>query len=197
MEQSPLHETKIHGIPSFPYSVYHGNIPEWFLSFPLHWHDHFELIYCAVGQIQVTLWGTAYVLRADDLIVILPHAVHSIEQYGTGAGEYYNIMFHPSLFQGSESDPCFEKYVLPFLNSEKSMDCFQPKGSPNRDALHPFSDRAPQGQLFEQRTFDQIQLILFTALHQSMQRRYRRRRPFRASVLQPLKKRALPCAEVL
>ncbi len=137
MEQSPLHETKIHGIPSFPYSVYHGNIPEWFLSFPLHWHDHFELIYCAVGQIQVTLWGTAYVLRADDLIVILPHAVHSIEQYGTGAGEYYNIMFHPSLFQGSESDPCFEKYVLPFLNSEKSMDCFQPKGSPFHQTVMP------------------------------------------------------------
>lgn len=60
MEHTPLHETKIHGIPSFPYSVYHGNIPEWFLSFPLHWHDHFELIYCAVGQIQVTLWGTSY-----------------------------------------------------------------------------------------------------------------------------------------
>lgn len=137
MEHMPLHETKIHGIPSFPCSVYYGNIPERFVSFPLHWHDHFELIYCAAGQIQVTLWGTAYVLCAGDLIVILPHAVHSIEQSGDACGEYFNIMFHPSLFQGSESDPCYEKYVLPFLNGEKSMDFFQPKGSPFHQTVMP------------------------------------------------------------
>ena len=95
MERTPLHETKIHGIITFPYSVYKGNIPEWLPSFPLHWHSDFELIYCAKGKIQVTVWGQAYTLFAKDLIVILPHAVHSIEQIGTETGEYFNIMFHP------------------------------------------------------------------------------------------------------
>lgn len=137
MEHTPLHETKIHGTPSFPYSVYHGNIPEWILSFPLHWHDHFELIYCAAGQIQVTLWGTAYPLSENDLIVILPHAVHSIEQYGGTGGEYFNIMFHPSLFQGSDDDLCYEKYVLPFLNSERVMDFFHSPSSPFHRAVAP------------------------------------------------------------
>ena len=62
MERTPLHETKIHGIITFPYSVYKGNIPEWLPSFPLHWHNDFELIYCAKGKIQVTVWGQAYTL---------------------------------------------------------------------------------------------------------------------------------------
>lgn len=135
MERTPLHETKLHGIPSFPYTVYRGSIPAWFSSFPLHWHDDFELICCAAGQLQVTLWGQAYTLCAGDLIVILPHAVHSIEQAGPESGEYFNIMFHPSLFMGPEDDPCYKKYVLPFLNGDRTMDCFHPAASPfNRDA---------------------------------------------------------------
>lgn len=137
MDYTPLHETKIHGIITFPYSVYRGKIPKWIPSFPLHWHDEFELIYCTTGQIQVTLWGQAHTLCAEDLIVILPHAVHSIEQGAPEGGEYYNIMFHPSLFKGSEEDMCYDKYVLPFVNAEKSIDCFQPAGSAFNQAVTP------------------------------------------------------------
>lgn len=130
MDYTPMQETKIHGTAAFPYSVYRGRIPEWIHSFPLHWHDDFELIYCTNGQIQVTLWGQAHTLCAQDLIVILPHAVHSIEQSSFAGGEYFNILFHPSLFKGTEEDPCYSKYVLPFLNGKKTMDCFYPADSP-------------------------------------------------------------------
>lgn len=137
MDYTPLQETKIHGTATFPYSIYRGRIPEWIHSFPLHWHDDFELIYCTGGQIQVTLWGHAHVLCGGDLIVILPHALHSIEQGPAGGGEYFNIMFHPSLFKGSVDDPCYDKYVLPFLNGEKTMDCFYPAQSPFNRAVTP------------------------------------------------------------
>lgn len=137
MDRTPLHETKIHGVATFPYSVYRCRIPAWFSSFPLHWHDDFELIYCSKGQVQVTLWGRAHTLHAGDLVVVLPHAVHSIEQAGPEDGEYFNIMFHPSLFQGSEDDLCYSKYVLPFLNDERSMDCFHPAASPFNQAVTP------------------------------------------------------------
>ena len=129
MNNTPLHETKIHGIIPFPYSVYHGRIPEWIPSFPLHWHENFELIYCAGGQIQVTVWDKSYVLCAGDLVVLLPHVVHSIEPGGSDSGEYFNIMFHPSLFQGSEGDLCYDKYVVPFLNGKKTLDCYYPADS--------------------------------------------------------------------
>ena len=129
MDCAELHETKIHGSIAFPYSVYRGRIPEWIHSFPLHWHEGFELIYCEAGSIQAVLWGRAYTLRAGDLLVVLPHAVHSIERAGPAEGEYYNIIFHPSLFKGAGGDPCYDKYVLPFVNGERTMDCFQPAGS--------------------------------------------------------------------
>lgn len=137
MDYAPLRETKIHGTAAFPYSIYCGRIPEWFRSFPLHWHDDFEIIYCIKGQILVTLWGQAHVLHGKDLIVILPHAVHSIEQGNTGGGEYFNIMFHPTLFKGTGEDPCYDKYVLPFLKGEKTMDCFYPSSSPFNQTVTP------------------------------------------------------------
>ncbi len=129
MEPTPIHETKLHGTITFPYSVYKGRIPEWIRSFPLHWHDDFELIYCTEGEMQVTLWGNAHSLHAGDLIIILPHAVHSIEQGDQKDGEYFNILFHAALFKGSENDPCYDKYVVPFLNGERTMECFFPAGT--------------------------------------------------------------------
>ena len=129
MDFTPLHETKIHGIVALHYSVYHGRIPEWLSSFPLHWHDDFELIFCVQGQMQATLWGRVYTLRAGDLVLVLPHGVHSMGQSGSEKGEYYNIMFHPSLFKGTGEDPCYEKYVLPFLIGERTMEGFYPAGS--------------------------------------------------------------------
>lgn len=137
MNTTPLHETKIHGTIPFPCSVYRGRIPEWIPSFPLHWHDDFELIYCTEGRVQVTVWGKVYTLRKKDLVVILPHAVHSIEQDGTQEGDYFNILFHPSLFQGSENDLCYEKYVLPFLRGERTMDCFYPVESCFNQTISP------------------------------------------------------------
>lgn len=137
MNTTPLHETKIHGTIPFPCSVYRGRIPEWIPSFPLHWHDDFELIYCAEGRVRVTVWDKVYTLRKKDLVVILPHAVHSIEQDGTQEGDYFNILFHPSLFQGSENDLCYEKYVLPFLRGERTMDCFYPVESCFNQTISP------------------------------------------------------------
>ena len=137
MERIPLHETKTHGTTAFPYTVYRGMIPEFFHSFPLHWHDDFELIYCVSGWVQVTVWGQPYTLCQGSLVVVLPRAVHSINQRGSEVGEYFNIMFHPALFMGSEEDPCYEKYVLPFLNGEKAIEAFHPADSGFNQAVTP------------------------------------------------------------
>lgn len=137
MNDTPLHETKIHGTATAPYSVYHGSIPEWIRSFPLHWHEEFELIYCTKGRIRVTVWGQAYTPGEHELLVVLPHAVHAIEQCGAERGEYYNIMFHPAVFQWAKEDPCYESYVLPFLRGERTMDCFYPEDSDFNRAVAP------------------------------------------------------------
>ena len=134
MTEPLLHETKVHGTIEFPYIVYPGKIPEYITSFPRHWHEEAELIYVTGGQLKVTVWSEARVLSAGDIVIVLPHAIHSIEQLGTQRAEYYNIVFHFSIFG---DDACCEKYGKPFLNHEKEVNAFEPKGSELNESLTP------------------------------------------------------------
>ncbi|MBQ8833437.1 MAG: helix-turn-helix domain-containing protein [Oscillospiraceae bacterium] len=129
-----LHETKIHGTLDFPYIVYHGKIPEYIQSFPRHWHDEAELIYAVSGQLRVCVWSESFHISAGDIVIVLPHAIHSIEQVGSESAEYYNIVFDFSIFG---KDACYEKYVRPFLQQEKTVNCCERKGSELNEQLKP------------------------------------------------------------
>lgn len=135
MDNSLLHETKIHGTTDFPYIVYHGKIPDFYESFPLHWHDEMEFIYVMEGQLKITVWSTTYTLHTGDIAIILPHAMHSLEQDEFKRAEFFNIVFHCSIFG---TDSCYEKYIKPFLTHEKSLSCFERNGSWINEQLKPF-----------------------------------------------------------
>ena len=113
MRNKNLHESQIHGQLSFPYIVYKGKIPEFFSSYPLHWHDEMELIYVRSGQGIITIQAHQYIVKSDDIVIIPPQMVHSIEQYQKSKMEYFNILFHFSLLNYSTNDTCYEKYFKP------------------------------------------------------------------------------------
>lgn len=106
-------EAKIHGQLSFPYIVYKGNIPEFFPSYPLHWHDEMELIYICSGQGTITIQSHQYMVKSDDIVIVPPQMVHSIGQYKKSKMEYFNILFQFSLLSYSTNDTCYEKYFKP------------------------------------------------------------------------------------
>ena len=116
MSDTPLHETQIHGQLSFPYIVYKGRIPEYLSSYPLHWHDEMEIIYIRGGQGIITIQSHQYIVKSDDIVIIPPHMVHSIEQFQKCQMEYYNILFHFSLLNYSANDACYEKYFKPLYS---------------------------------------------------------------------------------
>lgn len=134
MSDSLLHETKIHGTVDFPYTVYHGRIPEYITSYPRHWHEEAELIYVTGGQLRVTVWSETFSLRSGDIVIVLPHAIHSLEQIGIERAEYYNIVFDFSIFG---KDAGYDKYLKPFLTHEKKVNCYEPKGSELNERLKP------------------------------------------------------------
>lgn len=134
MSDSLLHETKIHGTVDFPYIVYHGRIPEYITSYPRHWHEEAELIYVTGGQLRVTVWSETFSLRSGDIVIVLPHAIHSLEQIGSERAEYYNIVFDFSIFG---KDAGYDKYLKPFLTHEKKVNCYEPKGSALNERLKP------------------------------------------------------------
>ena len=119
MDERLLHETKIHGTVEFPFAVYLGRVPEYITAFPRHWHEEAELIYVTAGRLNVSVW-------AQNIVIVLPHAIHAIEQAQSEKAEYYNIMFNFSLLG---EDRLAEKYLKPFLTHEKNVNCMEPAGS--------------------------------------------------------------------
>lgn len=79
MSDTLLHETKIHGTIDFPYIVYHGKIPDFIHSYPLHWHDEAEIIYVTRGYVKITVWSKTYHVQEGDIVILMPHVIHSIE----------------------------------------------------------------------------------------------------------------------
>lgn len=138
MSNTLLHETKIHGTTDFPYTVYHGKIPDFIHSYPLHWHDEAEIIYISKGCMKITVWSNTYYAKEGDIIILMPHMIHSIEQMNDNYAEYFNIIFHFSILEKTEDGICYEKYLKPFLTNEKSVNCYEPKGSRLNLSLTPF-----------------------------------------------------------
>lgn len=106
-------EAKVHGQPSFPYTVYKGNVPGFFPFYPLHWHEEMEIIYICSGQGVITIQSHPYIVKTDDIVIVPPQSVHSIEQYPDAQMEYFNILFQFSLLNYSTNDACYEKYFKP------------------------------------------------------------------------------------
>lgn len=132
-----FHETKLHGTPEFPYIVYHGKMPDFLKSFPLHWHDEFEIIYITSGQIKVTIWSDTFTANEGDIILVMPHTLHSLEQISPDSTEYFNILFHGSILRSSETDTCYEKYITPLLSHEKTISYYEKQGSKLNSLLTP------------------------------------------------------------
>lgn len=137
MNNALLHETKIHGTVDFPYIVYHGKIPDFIHSYPLHWHEEAEIIYVTRGSIKITVWTNTYHAKEGDIVILMPHVIHSIEQIDSIDAEYFNIVFHFSLLEKSEENVCYDKYLKPFITYEKSVNCYEPKGSHLNTCLTP------------------------------------------------------------
>lgn len=137
MNNSLLHETKIHGTLDFPYIVYHGKIPDFIHSYPLHWHDEAELIYVKSGHAKITVWSNTYHVQEGDIIILMPHAIHSIEQMDSYPAEYFNIVFHFSILENSEETSCYNKYLKPFFTHKKCVNCFERKGTKLNICLTP------------------------------------------------------------
>lgn len=119
MPNKPTHETKMHGSITFPYAVYKVKIPEYMRSFPLHWHDEMEIIYIKSGRGTITVQSNRYEVYENDIVIVLPQTVHSIEQSNDAHMEYYNILFNFSLLNYSETDLCYEKYFKPLYSHTK------------------------------------------------------------------------------
>ena len=114
-------EVKTHGTTNIPYAVYHGIIPDYLPSYPLHYHDELEIIYCISGSGCILIGGESYVITSKDSIIILPDQVHSIESI-TEPFEYFNILFKFSMIESEREDNfIYQQYMVPFAKGSVSV----------------------------------------------------------------------------
>ncbi|MCR5400942.1 MAG: AraC family transcriptional regulator [Treponema sp.] len=112
-----LHEKASHGKKIFPYIVYHSRIPEWLSGFPLHWHEEFEIILVTFGKAVFTVNGKRYVAKKNDILLIPPESIHSIERHFEDFVEYFNILFTFSLLEENSESHCTRRYFSKFLDA--------------------------------------------------------------------------------
>lgn len=137
MNHTLLHETKIHGTADFPYIVYHGKIPDFIHAYPLHWHGEAEIIYITKGCMNITVWSHTYHVQEGDVVLLMPHTIHSIEQLDSQDAEYFNIVFDFSILERTKENCLYDKYLKHFITHEKSVNCYEPKGSGLNTRLTP------------------------------------------------------------
>lgn len=136
--EEAFHETKIHGQPSFPYTVYRGNIPGYLHSYPLHWHDEMEIMLAEKGCAICMVGTERRLIKAGDIALITPQTAHSVSRYKKQTFEYFTLLFKFRLLCPDERDELFKTVFLPLQTGMRSLPCWIPPENPLNKALFPY-----------------------------------------------------------
>ena len=138
MKKTVIHEIRNHGSLDFPYTVYHGLIPEYITCFPLHWHDEIELVIVLDGTLNMTINGKEYIFEKNDVAVVLPKVSHSFEKGQGQSSQYYNILFNFSIFSSfTYGEYLAQKYLDDFFEGRCIVDAKVKDNTPLNDRLRP------------------------------------------------------------
>lgn len=113
LEYENYEEKKTHGNNNFPYVTYVCSIPIDFTCVPNHWHNEFEIIYIKKGKGLISIDLDYYEVKENDIVIILPGQLHSIEQESINTMEYENMIFSMDLLSSKHDDVCADNYFIP------------------------------------------------------------------------------------
>ena len=115
LEYENYKENKTHGNNTFPNVTYVCSIPIDFTCVPNHWHNEFEIIYIKKGKGLISIDLDYYEVKENDIVLILPGQLHSIEQDSINVMEYENMIFSMDLLESKHNDVCFDNYFSPMI----------------------------------------------------------------------------------
>lgn len=138
MTENAFRESKVHGKLNFPFTVYHVKMPDFIISYPLHYHEVFELIFVTRGALRVRIMDKEEILYQDDMAVILPDNAHLLSMASKDTfTEYFNIIFDFSLLKGAPLfDEIYDSYLSKLANHSREIDCFLKKNTPLQRTLY-------------------------------------------------------------
>lgn len=110
-----LKETGKKGNFLLPFVISRTVMPDFYTTFPMHWHQEMEIIYIEDGEFEETINFELYHVKKGDIIIIPPCVLHSFRQYESERTVFKTIMFDFSMLTGNTTDACSIKYFNPFL----------------------------------------------------------------------------------
>ena len=119
MQQDELQffkETGQKGDFMLPYTVCKTVMPDFYTTYPMHWHDEMEVVYVEKGEYDVYIDLEKYHVRQGDILIVDPYLLHSFRQYNDVRTIFRTIIFNMNMLTGNNTDACAIKYLTPFLD---------------------------------------------------------------------------------
>lgn len=114
-------EAVTHGDFMLPFDVYHTCMPDYFNSFPMHWHEETEIIYISSGKVEFYIDLDTYFAQEGDIVIIPPRILHSFKQVDNIKSEMETIVFSLNMLTNNSTDACSIKYFTPYYENHLSM----------------------------------------------------------------------------
>ncbi len=114
-ELMSLKETGQKGDFLLPYSVFNTILPDFYTTFPMHWHDEMEIVLMEDGELDECIDLEYYYVKKGDIILVNPCTLHSFKQHEDKRAKFRTIVFDFSMLTNQRTDACSVKYFTPFL----------------------------------------------------------------------------------
>lgn len=116
-ELMSLKETGQKGNFLLPYMVCTTILPDYYTSFPMHWHNEMEIVYVQEGEFEECIDLEKYNVKKGDIILVNPCVLHSFRQIENKRTIFKSIIFNMSMLTSNTTDSSSIKYFTPFLDN--------------------------------------------------------------------------------
>lgn len=134
-EYMKLKEERKHGNFLLPYMWYYTDIPKFFSSFPMHWHEEYEIIKLFNGHMNISIDLESYVMNPGDIAIIKPGVLHSFSQFSNEHAETVSCIFNNSMLSSPLMDACSIKYFTPLMEGKYNFPPIIRNGAKGHDKL--------------------------------------------------------------
>lgn len=156
-------QLEAHGINEFPCAAYEintANNQNYIVD--LHWHEEFEIIYCAKGTLNLRIPSKTYVIEQNDIAILNTNVMHYI--ICSNDAILQSFVFNSKLITGTSNSSFAKKYIVPLMNC-KTFDCYiyhEKNIDLFREAFYSIKDESFAYEFIVRDNLSQILLDLYT-----------------------------------
>ena len=156
-------QLEAHGTNEFPCTAYEINTANNQNHIvDLHWHEEFEIIYCAKGTLNLRIPSKTYVIEQDDIAILNTNVMHYI--ICSNDAILQSFVFNSKLITGTSNSSFAKKYIVPLMNC-KTFDCYIYHGKYVelfKEAFYSIKDESFAYEFIVRDNLSQILLDLYT-----------------------------------